>query len=107
MSPVILLLPSLKVSTQLFHLPTIFFHFPTVFFHRAIMVSSERLLVKMMGSFLRLTFGLFNDIPVFSLVGVKLEESYAPEHCPLCRASMPVNQQFGRGKDYVASLSNP
>jgi orotate phosphoribosyltransferase len=45
---------------------------------------------------------LFKDLPVYSLVRLKLEESYPPEHCPLCRAGKPVNQHYGRGKDFAA-----
>ena len=45
---------------------------------------------------------LFDPIPVYSLITVKLQEIYTPEECPLCRQGVPINTEFGRGKEFLA-----
>jgi len=44
---------------------------------------------------------LFDPIPVYSLITVKLQETYSPEECPLCRRGVPINTEFGRGKEFL------
>ncbi len=44
---------------------------------------------------------LFDPIPVYSLITVKLQEIYPPEECPLCRQGVPINTEFGRGKEFL------
>jgi orotate phosphoribosyltransferase len=47
---------------------------------------------------------LGDDVPfpkLTSLVNINLE-SWSPEDCPMCRDGVPVNTQYGHGKDFLA-----
>jgi len=50
---------------------------------------------------------LFDPIPVYSLITVKLQEIYPPEECPLCRQGVPINTEFGRGKEFLEQREKP
>ncbi len=39
---------------------------------------------------------------LFALLNVSLD-AYEPEKCPLCKAGVPINEEVGHGKDFMAS----
>lgn len=41
------------------------------------------------------------DVPFKALLTLALE-TFAPEDCPLCKKGIPVNEQFGKGKEFLA-----
>lgn len=41
---------------------------------------------------------------IFSLVSLTLE-MWAEKDCPLCKANIPINTRFGKGKEYLAKKS--